>query len=700
MSNKRRFFVAGACLAAVLACIPIETAYAAPQETAVDVQEITADTQAVMAAVQAVTTDAQAVTADVPVLETVSAAYDSVTLGWTPVEGATSYKLQRSTNQKTAKTLARIKAGNTLQYTAGELYSAKKYYFRVIATCQNGETKTSEWYMVKPMMDVPATVSLEHLGFGQIQMSWATVAGAGEYRIYRSATETGGYKRLADVTTAAYTDTVETGATYYYKVVGIRVNPSGKRVRGTVSPAYKIEVASDIPQILSATGTTYSMTIQWGSVDHADEYVVYRSTKKGSGYKQVTSTTNTTWTDSGVTAGTRYYYKVAVGHKIDGTMKYGTRSAAMTAWTAPPAPEGLTATQSAGGIDLKWTASQGAKTYKVYRAVAKSSSYTLLADNVKKAAYTDTVITAGEDYSYYVVAVRDTLTGGRSASAAVHIDEIKVNTRTLFLGPGVTAVLEEQSALPGTVGFQSEDPSIAAVDANGTVTGIAPGKTQIQVTVGVVSTSVAVTVTDCPINGIDVSKWQQAIDWKTVKASGIKFAMLRLAHGTSKDIQFENYYAGATEQGIPVGIYCYTTAKSVAEGKKEAQNLLEMLDGKELTYPIALDLEDNLQIKNMNKEQRTKLVLEYKKIIEDAGYQFIVYANLNWLNNYIDQTQLEDNDVDIWIARYCSQSLGHRYTGGGNVQLWQYSSTGQIDGILDAYGRYINVDLDVCYGEY
>ena len=102
----------------------------------------------------------------------------------------------------------------------------------------------------------------------------------------------------------------------------------------------------------------------------------------------------------------------------------------------------------------------------------------------------------------------------------------------------------------------------------------------------------------------------------------------------------------------------------------------------------------------MNKEQRTKLVLEYKKIIEDAGYQFIVYANLNWLNNYIDQTQLEDNDVDIWIARYCSQSLGHRYTGGGNVQIWQYSSTGQIDGILDAYGRYINVDLDVCYGEY
>ena len=115
---------------------------------------------------------------------------------------------------------------------------------------------------------------------------------------------------------------------------------------------------------------------------------------------------------------------------------------------------------------------------------------------------------------------------------------------------------------------------------------------------------------------------------------------------------------------------------------------------------MALDLEDELQIKNMNKAARTELILEYKRIVEEAGYRFVVYANLNWLNNYIDQNELEEENVDIWIARYRSQSLGHGYTGGGNVTMWQYSSTGQIDGILDAYGRYINVDLDVCYGDY
>ena len=592
MNNKRRFFVAGACLAAVLICAPVQTVYAQP-------------------------------------------------------EGVTT--------EDAAKT--------------------KK-------------------------MEAPAQITLENLGFGQLQISWTAVEGASEYRIYRSATETGGYKKIADVTDTVYTDTVTTEATHYYKVVAMRLNEKGKRVRGKVSAAQVIEVPSDIPQVTAVGGGTNGMTVQWSSVDGAQEYVVYRSTKKGKGYKKVTTTALTSYTDIGAEPGSRYYYKVAAGRLVDGVMKYQAKSPAKSGWTAPSAPTGLTAAQAEGGIDLKWTAPKGATYYRVYRAVGSSTSYTLLADKVKKNAYTDAEIAAGENYSYYVVAAHGTLIGGKSTAAVVNIGEIKVNTRTLFLGPGVSATLNEQSALPGKIGFVSENPAVATVNADGKVTGVAAGKTQIQVTVGIVSTSVTVTVTDCPVNGIDVSKWQQDIDWKTVKASGIKFAMLRLAHGSSKDIQFENFYSGATEQGIPVGIYCYSTAKSVAEGKKEAQSLLEMLDNKELTYPIALDLEDNAQLKNMNKAQRTKLILEYKKIVEDAGYDFIVYANLNWLTNYIDQKKLEENDVDIWIARYCSQSLGHRYTGGGTVQMWQYSSTGQVDGILDAYGRYINVDLDVCYGEY
>ncbi len=689
MKNKRIMFAAGMALAAVLAYMPVEQVYALPQNTTTTVTDAAIDT----------TTETQGYT-DVPVLQTLASTYNSVTISWTPVEGATKYKLQVGTNKKELKTVATIKTGKTLRRTVKNLYSAKKYYFRVIATCPGSDAKTSEWFVVKPMVAQPDGIALEDLGFGSVRLSWDALEGADEYRVYRSLTEVGGYTRIATISETAYTDTVTTGQTYYYKVVGVRINPSGKKVRGVVSDAQVIEVATDVPQMTSSKSTASSTTIHWSSVEGAEEYAIYRSSKKNSGYKKIASVTNTWWSDTSVETGTRYYYKVAAGHTVSGKMKYGTRSAALVLWTAPAAVQDLTAKQSAGGIKLSWSAAKGAKSYKIYRSADAGASYTVIQTDVTNTTYTDADISAGADYVYYVVAARDTLTSAKSATASAHIETISLNTRTLILGPGVTGVITETSSLPGEVTYASANKSIATVDASGTVTGVAPGKTTIHVRVGVVSADVTVTVTTCQVNGIDVSKWQGAIDWETVKASGVKFAMIRLAHGTSKDIQFENYYAGATAQDIPVGIYCYTAATSVASGKKEAQNLLDMLDGKDLDYPIALDLEDNTQLTSMNKEQRTKLVIAYKNIIENAGYEFVLYANLNWLNNYIDQSVLEENDVDIWIARYCSQSLGHRYTGGGNVLMWQYSSTGQIDGILDAYGRYINVDLDVYYGDY
>ena len=86
------------------------------------------------------------------------------------------------------------------------------------------------------------------------------------------------------------------------------------------------------------------------------------------------------------------------------------------------------------------------------------------------------------------------------------------------------------------------------------------------------------------------------------------------------------------------------------------------------------------------------MVYAFKNVVEAAGYKFILYANKNWMDNYFDDDRLAP--LDLWIARYCDYSLGHRYTGKGNVRIWQYSSKGSVSGI---YG---NVDLDVCYEDY
>jgi len=198
--------------------------------------------------------------------------------------------------------------------------------------------------------------------------------------------------------------------------------------------------------------------------------------------------------------------------------------------------------------------------------------------------------------------------------------------------------------------------------------------------------------------GIDVSKWQGEINFEKVRNAGATFVMIRIGVQTKQngeltiDPYYEQNIKNAKSAGLKVGVYSYSVATSVEEVNAEARAVLEILQGRDLDFPVALDLEDSLTLNATNNSQRTNMVHSFKKIVEDAGYQFILYANLDWLNNYLDNARLDG--VDIWIARYCDPKLGHRYTGGGNVTMWQYTSTGSVDGISG------NVDLDFCYKAY
>lgn len=570
------------------------------------------------------------------------------------------------------------------------------------AVAETPATETAETLPEQIALTAPEITQLATVSGSQISVAWTAVEGADFYRVYRSATQTGGYKRVKTVYGTSLQSAATLGETYYYKVRALHRNADGKAVLGPCSAPQMVKVILDAPVISSvSTSENNSLTVDWNPVEQAEGYAIYRRTAEDKSYTRVRFTKKLSWKDETVEPGIKYYYKVRAYKTISEKKNFSKYSASKAKWTASAAPADVVVTQDGSGtVSLQWTASRAASSYRLYRAVGENGTYEKIATGIKTCSYTDAGLAMGETYSYQIVAIHGSLISDPCPEVAVRIGKIKVNTRTLFLGMGESRALTAASELEGTFDWSSADPSIATVDENGTVTGVAQGTTQIFVSLDGVTVSVDVVVTDSELNGIDVSKWQQAIDWKTVKASGIKFAMLRLAHGTSKDIQFETYYTGAKKQKIPVGIYCYTLAKSVDEGIEEANTLLELLDGKELDYPIALDLESDNQIKNMSKAQRTQLILEYKQIVEEAGYQFVVYANLNWLNNYIDRTKLEKNKVDIWIARYRSQSLGYGYEGGGNVRMWQYSSTGKVDGILDAFGRYINVDLDVCYDGY
>ena len=81
----------------------------------------------------------------------------------------------------------------------------------------------------------------------------------------------------------------------------------------------------------------------------------------------------------------------------------------------------------------------------------------------------------------------------------------------------------------------------------------------------------------------------------------------------------------------------------------------------------------------------------YKEVIEANGYKFMIYANQNWLENKIDMREFSTEDV--WVAQWTDPINGYDYSGPGNVTIWQYSSSGSVDGISGAVDMNIGFEF-------
>lgn len=200
------------------------------------------------------------------------------------------------------------------------------------------------------------------------------------------------------------------------------------------------------------------------------------------------------------------------------------------------------------------------------------------------------------------------------------------------------------------------------------------------------------------VDGIDVSAWQEDIDWVKVKASGIDYVIIRIAgrgYGSAgtlyQDLEYETHLAGAKEAGLMIGVYFFSQAVNEKEAREEAQLTLKYLDGEELMLPVFMDYEfaggseGRLQAAKLSKAQMTKNARAFCETIEAAGYEAGLYANLSFLTSNIDGAALS-KDYTIWAAQYYDEcEVKHDYS------IWQYSSSGKVSGIS---GR---VDMDFWY---
>lgn len=192
---------------------------------------------------------------------------------------------------------------------------------------------------------------------------------------------------------------------------------------------------------------------------------------------------------------------------------------------------------------------------------------------------------------------------------------------------------------------------------------------------------------DPPYRYIDVSRWQGTIDWAKVKAASYRGAMLRAVGNRNGkpyiDPTFEDNYANAKAAGLDVGVYYYTNASCEKLADEELAVLRQVLRGKELTMPVALDLESPSLV-GMPYGDLSNLAAYHLERIEKMGFFAQLYTYTSYANVHLDMARLAGR-WDVWLADYTGKTPKVDFAYNAH----QHTSKGSVPGISG------NVDLNV-----
>ena len=185
--------------------------------------------------------------------------------------------------------------------------------------------------------------------------------------------------------------------------------------------------------------------------------------------------------------------------------------------------------------------------------------------------------------------------------------------------------------------------------------------------------------------GIDLSYWNQNVDWNQVATDNVQFAMLATRFRGQQDPFFAPNATGAYQNGMKIGAYIYSYATTPAMAEQDADFILNVIKDYPISFPVVFDAEDANTLGTLSPSEVSDVINAFCRKIEAAGYHPMVYANEYWLNNKIDMSRL---NYDIWVARYADAFTYH------NTSMWQASNTGSVKGVNG------NVDINYLYKDF
>jgi len=336
-------------------------------------------------------------------------------LEWTPVPGAVNYNIYRSTTAGGEGTTP-YKTGITpVTFADTALTNGSTFFYKIAAVNAGGTSTQSIEVTATPAAPVPtAPYGLAATdSSGQVALTWYTTALATSYNVYRGTASGGETLAASGLTGATYTSTgLTNGTTYYFKVAAVDAAGTGPMsAEFNTAPQASAPAA---PTGVTATGASGQITVNWTAVPGATSYNIANSLTSGTETVFQTGVTGTSYTNTGLTNGTVYYFKVQAGNS--GGTSVLSAEASATPNGPPGAPTGLVATAGNSQVSLTWTA-KGASIHNFYLSTT-SRSETLLVIWVSSPIYVNTGLTNGTAYFYKVAAVNGACTSPLSTEAS------------------------------------------------------------------------------------------------------------------------------------------------------------------------------------------------------------------------------------------------------------------------------------------
>ncbi len=307
-------------------------------------------------------------------------------------------------------------------YTASELvstYSSKGYsIYRY-----NGTVST-------PPSQKPIITRANGDNHTEITLKWTKVDNATKYTLERRKAGENAYTTVkSSLTTTSYTDKdLSKNQRFFYKVTAY----NGSTKLGT-SEAVGVYTKFSAPAITTVSDAKLKIT--WDSVSKAESYTVMRRKSGDDEYKEIKTISDTSYTDSGLSASTQYYYWIKANCNVDGTeIVAKSTSAGQYTFTKAPTIKNVNDI-SKSEIEITWNSVSGAESYRIERRKAGDSEYKTLKSGMTDTSYTDTGLETGQRY-YYIVYAKN--------SAGESVASTAVGGYTKFNSPNVATASTSQ----------------------------------------------------------------------------------------------------------------------------------------------------------------------------------------------------------------------------------------------------------------